>query len=233
MNIDFCEKYNMFPKDGIILCAVSGGKDSMYLLYQMRELAPKYGFRISCAHFNHCLRGEEADQDQKFVENRCIELGIPCIVGSADVKTYALENGIGTEEAARILRYEFLEKTADEIGAERIATAHTADDNAETILFNLVRGSGLKGLCGIPPVRGRIIRPMLQITTEEVLRYLDEHRIRHVEDSTNSQDDYTRNKIRHRIVPELKGLTNSFDENIISRSGPFVICRLTRRGAAD
>ena len=215
MNIDFCEKYDMLPKDGIVLCAVSGGKDSMYLLEKMMELAPQYGLEVRCAHFDHRLRGAESDRDREFVEEYCTKRSIPCYIGAKDVSAYATENGIGIEEAARILRYEFLEKTADEIGASRIATAHTADDNTETMLFNLLRGSGLKGLCGIPPVRGKIIRPMLQVTTAEVLQYLEENDIPHVEDSTNLEDDYTRNKIRHRVVPELRGISPGFDENLI------------------
>ena len=212
--IDFCEKYNMFPESGIVLCAVSGGKDSMCLLEMLRELAPKYGFELCCAHFDHRLRGEESDRDRKFVEDYCQSRNIPCHIGSADVAAYADENGLGTEEAARELRYAFLEKTADEIGAVRIATAHTANDNAETLLFNLSRGSGLKGICGIPPVRGRIVRPMLELTTAEVLSWLDEKGIPHVEDSTNSEDEYSRNKIRHRVIPELQDINSAFDENL-------------------
>lgn len=215
MVIDFWEKYDMFPKGGIVLCAVSGGKDSMYLLSKLCELAPQDGFELCCAHFDHRLRGAESDRDRAFVENFCKEHEIPCYVGSGDVSAYASEKGLGVEEAARILRYEFLEKTADEIGASRIATAHTADDNAETLIMNLARGSGLKGLCGIPPVRGRIIRPLLQVTTEEILCYLAEKGIPHVEDSTNDKDDFTRNRIRHAIVPEMRSLNGGFDENLI------------------
>ncbi|MFB0921553.1 MAG: tRNA lysidine(34) synthetase TilS, partial [Oscillospiraceae bacterium] len=112
-------------------------------------------------------------------------------------------------------RYDFLERTAEEIGACRIATAHTADDNAETLILNLTRGSGLKGLCGIPPIRGKIIRPMLQTTGEEVLEYLEKMGIPHVEDSTNEKDDYARNRLRHRVIPELRSLNSGFDENLI------------------
>lgn len=215
MDIDFCEKYNMLPKEGVVLCAVSGGKDSMYLLENMLELASGYGFEVRCAHFDHRLRGAESDRDREFVKDYCAKRCIPCYIGSASVSDYAAENGMGIEEAARTLRYEFLEKTADETGAVRIATAHTADDNAETMLFNLSRGSGLKGLCGIPPVRGKIIRPMLKVTTAEVLHYLEEKGILHVEDSTNLEDEYTRNRIRHRIIPELRSLSSGFDENLI------------------
>lgn len=215
MIIDFCKKYDMLPKGGIVLCAVSGGKDSMCLFEMLRELAPVYGFEVRCAHFNHKLRGEESDRDSFFVDEYCRERGIACYLGSADVSGYAKENGLGLEEAARTLRYAFLEKTAEEIGASRIATAHTADDNAETLMLNLVRGSGLKGLCGIPPVRGKIIRPLLQTTGGEVLKYLAEKGIPHVEDSTNETDDYTRNRLRHRVVPELRNLNKGFDKNLV------------------
>ena len=214
MNTDFCDKYDMLPGSGIVLCAVSGGKDSMYLLEKLRELAPVYGFELRCAHFDHRLRGEESDRDREFVKAYCEERGLVCYIGSADVAAYAAENGLGTEEAARKLRYGFLEKTADEIGAVRIATAHTADDNAETLVMNLVRGSGLKGLCGIPPVRGKIIRPLLELTSAEVLEYLENKGIPHVEDSTNETDDYTRNRLRHRVIPELRTLNPGFDGNL-------------------
>ena len=219
MDIDFCEKYDMFPRAGHILCAVSGGKDSMYLLERLRALAPVYGFELSCAHFDHCLRGAESDRDREFVVAYCKAHEIPCYVGFGDVLSFAAQKGLGTEEAARFLRYAFLEKTADEIGANRIATAHTADDNAETLLLNLVRGSGLKGLCGIPPVRGRIIRPLLETSACEVLRELTEKGIPHVEDSTNDSDDYTRNSLRHRVIPELRSLNYGFDANLLRCQG--------------
>lgn len=215
MNIEFCEKYGMLPQSGIVLCAVSGGKDSMYLIEKLRGLSSEYGFELACAHFNHRLRGEESDRDEQFVRDYCEKRKIPCYIGTGDVRAFAQERHQGTEEAARILRYEFLEKTADDIGAVRIATAHTADDNAETVLFNLSRGSGLKGLCGIPPVRGRLIRPMLQTGTEEVLSYLEENKVPHVEDSTNAGDDYMRNRIRHRIIPELREINGGFDGNLM------------------
>ena len=135
---------DLLSKGKLTLCAVSGGIDSMYLLCRLSEL----GYPLAAAHFNHRLRGEESDRDEAFVRNFCRERDIPFYAGSGDVAAEAGRRGIGTEEAARILRYEFLEKTADEVGADLIATAHTADDNAETILLNLARGAGLRGLCG-------------------------------------------------------------------------------------
>lgn len=215
MDIAFCEKYDMFPVGGCILCAVSGGKDSMYLLENLRALAPAYGFSVSCAHFDHRLRGEESLRDRRFVEDWCRAHAVPCYTGEGDVRACAAENGLSIEEAARRLRYAFLEKTAEETGAARIATAHTADDNAETLLLNFARGTGLRGLCGIPPVRGRFIRPMLTTTSAEVLRWLEEKHIPHVEDSTNETDSCARNLVRHRVLPALRELNAGFDENAV------------------
>ena len=213
--IDLCEKYDMLPKGATVLAAVSGGKDSMCLLELLLCFSEQYGLNIACAHFDHQLRGECSLRDRRFVENYCKERGIPCYTGTSDVSAYAAENGIGIEEAARTLRYEFLEKTADEIGADRIATAHTANDNTETFLFNFARGSGLTGLCGIPPVRGRIVRPLLHTTTDEVLSYLQENGIPHVEDATNDEDFCARNKIRHKVIPVLRDICGGFDENAV------------------
>lgn len=210
MNTDFCEKYHMLPDSGIVLCAVSGGKDSMYLLENLRALAEERGFVVCCAHFDHRLRAESGG-DRRFVEEWCAGHGVVCRSGSGDVRGFAENNCMSLEEAARHLRYAFLEEAADELGAVRIATAHTADDNIETMLMNLARGSGLRGMCGIPPVRGRIVRPMLTTTTAEVLDYLAEHGIPHVEDGTNALDDCTRNIIRHRVIPELRNAVPGFD----------------------
>lgn len=192
-----------------VLCAVSGGVDSMYLLCRLREL----GYDVIAAHFNHRLRGAESERDERFVADFCAENGIRCVVGSGDVAAYARENALGTEEAARKMRYDFLEKTAAELSAGCIATAHTANDNAETMLFNLARGTGLRGLGGIPPVRGAIVRPMLSVTRARAEAYLAERGIPHVDDSTNAHDDYTRNRIRHAAVPVLEGVNAGFIEN--------------------
>ena len=188
------------PKDGMILCAVSGGVDSMYLLCRLREL----GFIVAAAHYHHGLRGAEADRDETFVRSFCEEQSIPCCTERGDAAAFARENRMGIEEAARILRYGFLERAADQMDAAVIATAHTADDNAETILLHLARGAGLRGLCGIPPVRGRIVRPMLDVTREEAEAYLQARGIPHVEDSTNAGDGYARNRIRHTVIPSLR-----------------------------
>lgn len=192
-----------------VLCAVSGGVDSMYLLCRLREL----GYDVIAAHFDHRLRGAESERDARFVRDFCAENDIPCVLGGGDVAAYARENALGIEEAARQMRYAFLEKTAAETSAGCIATAHNANDNAETMLFHLARGSGLRGLGAIPPVRENIVRPMLAVTRREAEAWLSERGIPHVEDSTNARDDYARNRIRHAVVPVLEEINAGFVEN--------------------
>ncbi|MCC8356626.1 MAG: tRNA lysidine(34) synthetase TilS [Oscillospiraceae bacterium] len=196
----------LLPRDGRILCAVSGGADSMYLLCRLREL----GCDVCAAHYNHGLRGEASDRDEAFVRDFCEREHIPFLTGRGDVRAYAAENSMSIEEAARALRYDFLGQAAETLGAAVIATAHNAGDNGETMLLNLARGTGLKGLCGIPPVRGRIVRPMLDVTHEQALEYLAAHDISHVEDETNRQDEYARNRVRHWAVPALESVNPAF-----------------------
>lgn len=186
--------------DRRVLAAVSGGADSVALLCCLHAL----GCDVAAAHLNHCLRGQESDRDEVFVRELCDKLGVPLTVESADVSAYAREHRLGTEEAARRLRYDFLERTADAMGASWIATAHTADDNLETVLFHLVRGTGAQGLAGIPPQRGRIHRPLLQVTRDMVEEYLAGRKQAYITDSSNLSDHYTRNRIRHHVVPALR-----------------------------
>lgn len=198
------------PGDHVI-CAVSGGMDSMALLHVLLELSPQLGITVSVAHLNHQLRGAESKRDANFVQSHCQLLNIPCAVGTADVSSYAAQHHLGVEEAARLLRYEFLESLDPDA---RIATAHTADDNLETVLMHLLRGSGLHGLTGIPPVRGRIIRPLLSITRREIEHYLNANNISHVEDSSNIRDDYLRNRLRHQVIPLLAAENPRLTESV-------------------
>lgn len=176
----------------------------MCLLQWMVSLKAERNLSIYAAHFEHGLRGAESLRDAAFVKKYCDSIGVFCAVGNGDVQRYAMENGIGLEEAARILRYRFLEETANCLGCTRIATAHNADDNAETILMNLCRGAGLRGLTGIPPVRDNLIRPLLRTERREISAFLSDNAIPYIEDSSNSGDDYTRNRIRHHVIPALK-----------------------------
>ena len=199
----------LLPAGGRVLCAVSGGADSMALLHMLLE---RGDLRVCAAHFEHGLRGEEALRDAAFVETWCREHGVPCLVEHGDVRAYAAEHGLGLEEAARALRYAFLERAADTLGCDWIVTAHNADDNAETILFHLLRGTGLDGLRGIPRRRGRLVRPLLDTTREEIERYLNEHGIPHVEDSSNTEEAYSRNLLRSRVMPVLRRLNPRVSE---------------------
>ncbi len=190
----FLRRYHMVQPGDTITCAVSGGADSMALLWAMYLLREKLQIQLRAAHFNHGLRGEESDRDAAFVEQFCKDYNIDFSLGSGKV----VPGEKGLEAAARNARYAYLETQPG-----KIATAHTADDNAETLLMHLVRGTGLKGLGGITPVRGKVIRPMLSITRQEVLTFLQSYSIPYAEDSTNSRDDFLRNRLRHRVMPLL------------------------------
>ncbi len=216
MKADLSARLKLPPRGARVLCAVSGGADSMCLLALLRGTGD---YELAAAHFEHGIRGEESLRDCAFVENYCREKGIACFVGHADVPAYAREKGLGLEEAARELRYAFLERTAEEEGFDLIAVAHNADDNAETVLLNLARGAGTAGLCGIPPRRGRIIRPLLELTREEILACLAESGTPHVEDSTNESEGCSRNRIRRTVVPVMRSLNPSFAESVTRTSG--------------
>ena len=214
----FADKHNMFPNNGRILVAFSGGADSLCLLTALIELSEKRSFTVAAAHFNHQLRGEESERDALFVERFCFDRNIALHTGCGNVAEFAHDNHIGIEEAARSMRYDFLYESANILGASRIATAHTADDNAETVLLNLARGAGLKGLSGIPPVRDIIIRPMLTIKRTNVISFLAVRSLSFVEDSSNMLDIYSRNLLRHRVIPVLKEINPRLIENISSSS---------------
>ncbi|MBQ7329624.1 MAG: tRNA lysidine(34) synthetase TilS [Oscillospiraceae bacterium] len=201
----FIRRYKMVNPGDNVVCAVSGGADSMALLWAMYLLKDKLNIRLSAAHFNHRLRGEESDRDEAFVADFCKGYGIDFIAGSGNV----VAGPKGLEAAAREARYAFLRSLPG-----KIATAHTASDNAETVLLHLVRGTGLKGLGGVTPVNGCVIRPMLTVTREEVLAFLEEYSIPFVEDSSNGEDDFLRNRLRHHIVPQLKKENPSLSQNL-------------------
>ncbi len=201
----FARQQGMLAKGDAVICAVSGGADSMALLWAMYLLKDKWQLRLSAAHFNHHLRGEESQRDEVFVERFCRDYNIDFICGEACVKP----GPKGLEAAAREARYAFLSTLSG-----KVATAHTADDNAETVLMHLVRGTGLKGLGGISPVRGNLIRPMLTVTRQEVLAFLEEYSIPYVEDSSNREDVFLRNRLRHRVMPLLQKENPSLPQNL-------------------
>lgn len=201
----FTRQYGLISPGDQIVCAVSGGADSMALLWGLYLLKDEWKFDLSAAHFNHHLRGAESDRDEAFVREFCAGYGIPLSVGSAEV----VPGKKGLEAAARDARYAFLR-----ILPGKIATAHTADDNAETLLLHLVRGTGLKGLGGIRPQNGNVIRPMLNVTRQDVEDFLAEYAVPHIEDSSNHTDAFLRNRLRHNIMPLLKAENPRIAENL-------------------
>lgn len=208
----FWDRWDMLPEGARVLCAVSGGADSMCLLQLLHGLEEERGIRVFAAHFEHGLRGEESLRDMAFVENWCRAHDIPCLAERGDTRALAEKEHLGLEEAARKLRYAFLERAADHFGCDRIATAHTADDNAETVLLNLVRGSGTKGLGGIPPRRGNIVRPLLETDRAEIEAYLKAQGVPHVEDSSNESLDFSRNRLRREILPLLREMNPALND---------------------
>lgn len=201
----FIREYDMIEPGDHVICAVSGGADSVALLFGLYLLREKMDFTLEAAHFNHHLRGEESDRDEAFVRELCGRYDIPMHLGGGDVKP----GKKGLEAAARDARYAFLRGLGG-----KIATAHTADDNAETLLLHLVRGTGLKGLCGIAPVGDYLIRPMLRITREEVEAFLTEYCLDHITDSSNDTDLFLRNRLRHHVMPVLKQENPRLAENL-------------------
>jgi len=205
-----------------ILCALSGGADSVAMVCLLAEAAKTQRLTLYAAHYNHGLRGEEADRDSRFAQDFCRQRGIPIAVGGGDVAAYAKENRMGFEQAARQLRYAFLQREAEQCGADYIATAHNADDNTETVLMHLLRGTGTRGLCGIPPRRDNIVRPVLCFTGRALRQYLTQQGIDHVEDSTNALDDCLRNRIRHHVMPLLRQLEPRVSDHVLTTSS---LCR--------
>lgn len=197
-------RYKMLPPGETVLVAVSGGADSMSLLHFLWQKSRAGGCSVTAAHFHHGLRGADADRDEQFVKDWCIAREIPFVCEHGDVRAAAEQSGETIEEAARRLRYDFLERTADRLGAVRIAVAHQAEDNAETMLMQLVRGAGLRGLSGIPPVRGRIVRPLLTTPKVEIVTYCKTATVPYVEDATNTSRAMTRNRFRLDILPLLQ-----------------------------
>lgn len=201
----FLREQQMLQAGDRVICAVSGGADSVALLFAMYLLRQQLGIQVEAAHFNHHLRGDESDRDEAFVRSFCQDYDIQLHVGGEMV----VAGKKGLEAAARDARYAFLKSLPG-----KIATAHTADDNAETVLMHLIRGTGLQGLGGIRPVQGRLIRPMLRITRQEVLAFLEQWSLPHVEDSSNESDAFLRNRIRHHVMPLLYQENPRLAENL-------------------
>lgn len=201
---DYIKTYQMISEGDHVLAAVSGGADSVFLLLMLRELSSEGWFSLSAVHIEHGIRGESSRADAAFVKQLCEEKKIPCRVVAVKAPAFAKQEGIGIEEAARALRYQALNEAAERMSCGKIAVAHHMDDNAETMLFHLARGTGLSGLAGIPPVRERIIRPLLCVSRDEIERWLGENNAAWRTDETNADVSYSRNRIRAQVLPGLK-----------------------------
>lgn len=224
--LGFMRRNHMTDRGDGVLAAVSGGADSVCLLLLLHEMAAELGIKVFAFHMNHGIRGAEADRDERFVAELCEQLNIPLTVAHEKVEEYAAEHGLSGEEAGRILRYQHLGETAKKYQCAKIAVAHHEDDDAETVLLNLFRGSGLAGLSGIRPVRENIIRPLLCVSRREIEEYLKKQELSWCEDSTNKENDYTRNKIRNELLPWVT-------ENINSRAAEHILAVSEFAGQAD
>lgn len=213
------QKYEMLKGVDSVTVALSGGADSVCLLHILNELKAELGLKVYAAHLNHCLRGQDAIDDEMAVKKLCESLNIPLFCERIDVKEAAKKQKQSVETVARNIRYEFLKRVSKGV----IATAHTASDNLETVIFNIVRGSGLKGVCGIPVKREGIIRPLIECTREQVEEYCAKNNLVFCTDKTNFQDIYSRNNIRMNVVPKLKEINSAAQQNV-SRLSEILSC---------
>ena len=206
------KRYEQIKSGGTIVVGVSGGPDSICLLNVLKNLQNELKINIVVAHINHMIR-KEADSETEFVQDFCEQRDIKCFVKKADVLQIAKEKKLGTEEVGRKIRYDFFEEVKNLVGGNKIATAHNANDNAETVLMNFLRGSGSTGLKGIEPIRdNKLIRPIIECTRQEIEQYCNEKGLNPKYDKTNQENIYTRNKIRNMLIPYIQ---ENFNPNII------------------
>lgn len=207
---------SLLTKGEKVICAISGGKDSVAMTLLLKEL----GYQVVLAHVNFNLRGDESDEDETFIRELAFEYDLPFYCQSIDTKN-ELQKGESIQMAARRIRYDWFVILSEELGIDKIATAHTANDNTETIIYNLVKGSGLKGITGIPAQNGKIIRPIMCLSTDEVLAYLKLRNQAYRKDSSNASDKYSRNKIRQNIIPLLTEINPALNQTLLDHSLRF------------
>ena len=213
----FIEKHQMIRENDRVIAGVSGGADSMCLFWNLLELKRELSFEFAVVHVNHMLRGQEADDDESFVKTCCAAQGVVCKVYSFPVEDIAKQEKLSLEEAGRKMRYHAFEAFAQEWGADKIALAHHQNDLAETMLYHMARGTGIGGLGSLRPVRNSVIRPLLCMNREEIEQYLEDRQLSYRTDRTNLEMDYTRNKIRHQVLPALStGINEKTVEHMAS-----------------
>ena len=217
--IRFIKENDLLSSGEKLLVALSGGPDSVFLLHFLNKFKKKFKIEIGAVHINHKLRGKDSDRDELFCKAVCDELSIPIYTLRKDVKSYSKKNKLSLESAGRKIRYEFFEKVSKDNKYNKIATAHNADDNVETVLLNLIKGTGLKGIAGIPVKRNNIIRPILSLTKKEILNYLDENKYEYRVDESNLSNDFERNFLRNEIIPLIqKNINPAFSNTALKTS---------------
>lgn len=217
--LSFIKEHNLIKEGDNVLIALSGGPDSIFALHFFLKFKKKFKIKIGAAHVNHQLRGEDSERDELFCNAVCKEVNVPFFVMRANVKAIAKKNKSSLEITGRKIRYDFLEKISISKKYDKIITAHNSDDNTETVLLNLIKGAGIKGLSGIPIKRGKIIRPILCLSKEEILKYLSYYKFEYRIDKSNLSNDYERNILRNEIVPLIKKQLNpSFDAAVLNSS---------------
>ncbi|MGB8321281.1 MAG: tRNA lysidine(34) synthetase TilS, partial [Ignavibacteriaceae bacterium] len=220
--IRFIDEKKLIDKNDRILIALSGGPDSVFLLHFLNKYRRRFKIELGALHVNHRLRGNNADEDEKFCKQICRELGTEYFSVKKNVKSFASRRKISLEEAGRKIRYSVLESTAKQNKYNKIATAHNSNDNAETVLLNLIKGTGIKGISGIEVKRKNIIRPVISLKKDEILNYLDQKKLNYRIDETNFSSDYERNFIRNEIIPLIKSRLNpSLESSVFNSSEVF------------
>ena len=219
------EKHHLLPKGRPLLVGVSGGPDSVCLLHVLATLSEQLKVQLHVAHLNHSLRGTESDMDAEYVSHLASSLGVPATVDKQDVAAYQSEHRLSLEEAARELRYKFFAELTRAVGTDRVAVGHTADDSVETILMNLIRGTGAQGLQGLQPLSLRnsslgsslnVVRPLLAVGRSEVEAYCQEHQLAPRTDSSNLSSRFLRNRIRHELIPWLQSCNPSISQGLLN-----------------
>ncbi len=216
--LEYVKENRMLEGHGRVIAGLSGGADSVCLLDMLDRMKPLFGYEITAVHIHHGIRGEEADRDMYFCEELCRRRKIEFVCRRYDVPALAEQSGIGTEEAGRLVRYRTFSEEAKKRGGGVIAVAHHGDDRAETVIFNLSRGTGIRGLIGIRPVRDNVIRPLLCCSRKEIEEYLECEGLEYCTDSTNTSGEYARNRIRHGIIPQLEEINEGAVRNICGMS---------------
>ena len=216
------KKYDMLNAGDRVIIGLSGGADSVCLLYFLLEKKRELGLELFAVHINHRLRGEDADADAEFCDEICATVGIEIEIVEMNAAEFAKNKRLSIEEAGRELRYKAFNDAAVRFGANKIAVAHNVDDNAETVLLRLIRGTGIAGLGGIPAVNGKIIRPLIEVSRNEIEKHLLDNNISWVTDVTNLDNEFTRNRVRNQLIPALRGFNPSITPTLNRLAG---ICR--------